>query len=284
MTEDDGLEALRRLYHPHAYADGLAPLSREDAQVILNKVVERAVFHDANGYVGPTIQVEIPQPPGSEFDVIYGDEIPNPEYQRHREELARRFADISRGDLNPLQQQAIRNMGNAIDKGSMGNLLFSVGETSPAFDPINSSIRFPTGDMPDRTFADTFFHETGHADTFMNGVSVSRDSDHNLVLDEIREILREPSVTTPEQAWERVDRFYGSGMEKDGQTDSVKPVSALMPESMTAAQKIAMLRELNNQFPHDETSAINQESPKLDRKSTRLNSSHAIPSRMPSSA
>ena len=55
--------------------------------------------------------------------------------------------------------------------------------------------------------------------------------------------------------------------------------------SMTANLKAAAIRKLELLgFSAADVAAIRQPSPSVDRKSTRLNSSHEIPSRMPSSA
>ena len=65
---------------------------------------------------------------------------------------------------------------------------------------------------------------------------------------------------------------------------------AILRYARISPRKVSIVMDLIRNKPLDEALAILQYTPKaaceplLDRKSTRLNSSHEIPSRMPSSA
>ncbi len=101
------------------------------------------------------------------------------------------------------------------------------------------------------TASDVLAHECGHYATSDGKHRIAyywaggyRDKLHELFRDELRQIMREPSIRTPEQAWDLLEFLFNRPAKQSLQPDKTYIELVPLPEDFNAEQKIAFIYKL----------------------------------------
>ncbi len=216
---DPGLVKLEELYHGTITPD-IAALSKSEIKHMLKLIADRAALYFEEEYQKPRTWLYTATDEHGRSEPIA--KVKNKKYMLQRQKLDAQFSRLSTLDLSPIQKHAIYEVYNAVEQNLLGIAISDVDSNS-SFQPAEEwqersllRVELEGNNYRGRDFIDLFMHEAGHAATYYDNNTThkdyptrDRDNPVTLLQDELRQILREPSVHTPNDAWKRLEDTYG---------------------------------------------------------------------------